>query len=383
MSEKPKLVLSANAIPECGGQGVNLHHMIGTLSETFDLCLFCRAVLNQGETTVPPSILSGFVGRTRFIRRFRDWQGYWDDRQFDSYVARNLPKAAIFQGVTGQCLRSLAAARVLGARTALDCVTTHIDDFISHQVRECARFGVRPPHNALRRRSILREYDAADLIRVMSGHARETFLERGFAESRVIVAPPPMDVRRFPVAHFRNPLFRISFVGLLEPWKGFHYLIEAFQRLSRPDLELVLWGSPGSRGVSKYLSREVGRDSRLRIMPVEVRQYGYDKVYGSSSVLVHPSMTDGFGYVVAEAMCSGIPAIVTRNTGAASLIADGYNGFVVPPGDAEAIHDRLEFLADHPVRAHEMGRAARATMIVHGSHPAGESYSRRLQSLAA
>ena len=88
----------------------------------------------------------------------------------------------------------------------------------------------------------------------------------------------------------------------------------------------------------------------------------YGEVYGKSTVLVHPSLSEGFGYVVAEAMASGIPVIVSRNAGAADLVVDGENGYVVPARDWEAIRDRLAHLASHPALVEKMGRAARATM---------------------
>jgi glycosyltransferase involved in cell wall biosynthesis len=155
--------------------------------------------------------------------------------------------------------------------------------------------------------------------------------------------------------------FRISFVGLIEPWKGFHYLVEAFNALKLKDSELVLWGGSGSRSVSQYLQEQMARNPSIIIRPVTVRQFGYGNVYGKSSVFVHPSLADGFGYVVAEAMASGLPVIVTEATGAADLIVDGENGYIVPVGDSEAICERLRHLAENPHLLRQMGEAARTT----------------------
>jgi glycosyltransferase involved in cell wall biosynthesis len=294
-----------------------------------------------------------------------------------------MSRADLFQGVGGQCLESLARARSLGCRTVVDCITTHIDDFEGHQKTECAKFQIRPATNGRSRRMQVEEYRRADLIRVLSEHARFTFLERGFEPHRLIVARPPIDVNLFPQAEFTNPRFQISFVGLLEPWKGFHYLIEAFQSLALPDSELILWGGPGTRSVSKYLAGQLARNSAIKVRPVSVRQVGYGEVYGKSSVLVHPSLSEGFGYVVAEAMASGIPVIVTRNTGSADLVVDGKNGYVVPARDPEAIRDRLAHLASHPAVTREMGRAARETMRSRSSDELRRHYAGALEALAA
>ena len=122
-----------------------------------------------------------------------------------------------------------------------------------HQQRECDKFGIRPPSNQGTVDQAVIEYNRADLIRVMSKHAERTFLERGFAPERLVVIPPPLDLDQFPQAEFREPKFRISFLGL-EPWKGFPYLIEAFQGMQLPDSELVLWGGSGSRAIKPALT---------------------------------------------------------------------------------------------------------------------------------
>lgn len=359
----PRLVLAANAVPKVGGQGLNLHHMVLGLDGDFDLFVFAREPHPQTPgLAVPGSRLAAAVLRTPGLRRLRDWAGWLESRSFDRFVAGRLPPAQAFMGVTGQCLESLKAARAGGALTAVDSVTTHIDDFGAHLDRECARFGVRPPiHRRLRER-IAEEYRRADRIRVMSDHARSTFLSRGLEPERVFTASPPIDVEEFPVATFEDPVFKVSFVGLIEPWKGVHYLVEGFRAAALPESELVLWGGTGTRAMHRYLAA-AAEGAAIRVRPVSVRQVGYGEVYGRSSVLVHPSLADGFGYVVAEAMASGIPVIVTSSTGAAELVEDGVEGYVVPPGDSNALAQRLTHLHRHPGLLREMGRAAREKIV--------------------
>jgi glycosyltransferase involved in cell wall biosynthesis len=363
VSGKPRLVLSANAVPLQGGQGLNLWHMIEGLRGEFDLTVFCRgpAGIAPGPR-VPDSWRTRLIGRLPVLRRLRDWQTWFSEVDFDRRVARSLPPADLFQAATGQGLESLRAARRHGCPTVLDVVTTHIDFFGEQMDRECARFGVRPSLSRSLRQRMREEYRQADLIRVMSHGARRTFLERGFPENRVFVATPPFAVEDFPQAEFRQPAFRVCFAGLIEPWKGFHYLIEAFNTLGRADSELVLWGGAGSRPVTNYLREQTGQNPRIQVRPVEIRQVGYGPVYGEASVLVHPSLSDGFGYVVGEAMACGLPVIVTSASGAADLVRDGVNGYVVPPGDAGAIRDRLDHLANNPALVRSMGAAARATV---------------------
>jgi glycosyltransferase involved in cell wall biosynthesis len=87
------------------------------------------------------------------------------------------------------------------------------------------------------------------------------------------------------------------------------------------------------------------------------------EVFGRCDVLVMPSVEDGFGVVALEGMACGLLVIVTSYCGAADLIRDGVNGFVVPPRDTTAITERLRYLADHPMERERMGQMARATAL--------------------
>lgn len=379
-SMRNSLILSANAAPLGGGQGLNLYHMATELGEHFDLRLFCKGPLAGVETEVVPSArLSTWIGRIPIVRRTGALQTLLSDRHFDYYVAKHLRPAQLFQGVTGQCLESLESARKMGCRVVVDSITDHIDYFIEEQRRECGAFQVQPPINETVRRRMLAEYERADLIRVMSEHSKQTFADRGI--QKVVVVHPPTDVSEFPQATFQEPKFRVSFVGMLAPWKGIHYLIQAFQALNLRDSELIFWGGTGSRPLARYFEEQNRKNPNIQIRPVEVRR-SYGEVYAKSSVLVHPSLSDGFGYTVAEAMASGIPVIVTRSTGAADLVVDGQNGYVVPPQDAEAIRERLAHLASHPALLRQMGQAARETMQSRNGHH-WQRYASALQQLAS
>ena len=242
--------------------------MVTGLREHFDLSFVLPGIPFPGVQTevVPPSMLSACMGRVPVLRRLRDWQARFSDVHFDSYVSRRLPPAKLFQGVSGQCYRSLEVAKRRGCRTVVDSITTHIDDFVEHQKRECAKFNIRPATSEAIRRRTLIEYQRADLIRVLSEHARTTFLERGF--KNVVVLRPRIDVAEFPEATFQTPKFRVSFVGLLEPWKGFHYLVDAFNTWQLPDSELIFWGAPGSRPVTHYIREHTSRNPRIQVRPV-------------------------------------------------------------------------------------------------------------------
>jgi glycosyltransferase involved in cell wall biosynthesis len=352
MPEGKRLLYAANARWGVGGQGQNLAHVVEALRHDFRVEVF-----DQGRAA--GSYLSKWINRTPYLRRRKDWSTLLADIAFDHSALKRLDDAKVFAGAVGQCAVSARAARERGIPVVLDVVNTHIDDFAGRAESECRKLGVRSFMHPCMQERIYAEYESATVIRVMSHVAKRTFVARGVLADKVVVATPPVDVAQFPRARFDDKVFRVIFVGLLEPWKGFHHLLQAWEELKLPDAELVLWGGPSSRAVSKLLWRHQQAQPNVLVRPVPVRQAGLDAVFGKASVLVHPSLADGFGYSVAEGMASGLPVILTENTGAADVVVDGESGFVIPTQGVSALKERLAFLHQHRDRLPVMGSAAR------------------------
>ncbi len=81
------------------------------------------------------------------------------------------------------------------------------------------------------------------------------------------------------------------------------------------------------------------------------------KLYCSADVFVFPSLAEGSALVTYEALASGLPCVVTRETG--SVVRDGIEGFVVPSGDAFALRERIRRLYEDEHLRHCMAAAAR------------------------
>jgi glycosyltransferase involved in cell wall biosynthesis len=83
--------------------------------------------------------------------------------------------------------------------------------------------------------------------------------------------------------------------------------------------------------------------------------------YKEATLLVFPTLCDGFGMVVAEALAHGVPVITTPNAGAADLIVEGRNGFLVPPGETALLAERIGWCLDHADDLAAMREEAQAT----------------------
>jgi glycosyltransferase involved in cell wall biosynthesis len=139
--------------------------------------------------------------------------------------------------------------------------------------------------------------------------------------------------------------------------KGIHYLLEGFRRAQLPDARLILAGpvDPAFRGVlDRYrgLFEETGPLARPLVR----------ERYLDADVFVMPSLADSYGLVVSEAMSTGLPVIVSKNTGMADSITDGREGYVVPIRDSAAIAEKITHLYEHRDRAAAMGAAGMATV---------------------
>jgi glycosyltransferase involved in cell wall biosynthesis len=134
----------------------------------------------------------------------------------------------------------------------------------------------------------------------------------------------------------------VLFVGTVEPRKNLHRVLAAFDRLGRRDLELVL---VGPRGWKETLPDPGASADRVRWLGA-VPRADLPGLYAGASVVVYPSLAEGFGLPVLEAMAAGSAVVTSRGT-AMEEVADGA-AVLVDPLDVEAISDGVARILDDP-----------------------------------
>ncbi len=184
-----------------------------------------------------------------------------------------------------------------------------------------------------------------------------------------------VDVERFrplPGRTYETALY----VGRLLPHKGINYLIEAVD--ARTELRVIgrLWEPQlGATRSAEYwdLLQTLARGKRVRFISDAdderlVREYNaalavvlpsvYTDVFGAH----HPT-PELFGLTLLEAMACATPVIATAVGALPEVVEDGVTGFLVPPNDARALADRLQWLRRHPEEARRMGERGRARVL--------------------
>jgi glycosyltransferase involved in cell wall biosynthesis len=278
----------------------------------------------------------------------------------DKLTSKWTAQSRIFHSWTGVSLSSLRAVKNR-AITLIENPMVHPATWQHEVLTECRRFGVRPEHCdtvmpslMLKRRE--REFEMCDQIIVLSEAAKGSFEERGYG-SKVIRVWPGVDHELFrpPTQQRDSPVFRVCYVGRVELAKGVVYLLEAWKRLQLPRAELVLVGEVRPE-IHSILNSYRGSNVRLAgyVPPSEVVKH-----YQESSLFVFPSVHEGFGLVLLEAMACGLPVVATTSSGARDCVTPGNEGLLVPPRDISALAEAILWCYQHPTELAAMGRAAR------------------------
>lgn len=198
------------------------------------------------------------------------------------------------------------------------------------------------------------EVESADHIIVPSNFVRDTLREHPALTATIDVIPygaPPVGMRATAERPPSSQL-RLLYVGNLNQQKGIAYLFEAMRRLGSAATLTLVGQKPEVECpvLDASLKRHDWRGTMAHDRVLEVM--------AQHDALVFPSLFDGYGLVILEAMAQGLPVITTPNTGGPMAIEEGREGFIVPIRDADAIADRVLRLAGDRERLAAMSAAA-------------------------
>lgn len=187
------------------------------------------------------------------------------------------------------------------------------------------------------------EFALADIHWAASSLIKEKLIASGITDRRIWVIPYGADQEIFFPPKIVAPTsngFRIVFAGNLELRNGVRTLLEALCYLNRPDWSLDCYGP---------ISEETRKDSKKYKGETEVVFFGPSsaqklaRAFRYASLLVLPSLEEGFGDVIPQALSCGLPCLVSDAVGAKDLIRHRDNGSIFPVKNYEALADEISW----------------------------------------
>lgn len=301
------------------------------------------------------------------------WNDYLACRLFDRWAAMGLGGAGATAVIACEisALTLFREAKRRGLATLLDAPSIH------HAAQDRLHGTADPPPLHRRIARIKDEEIAlADHVLTVSELARQTYVDAGIPPEKVHALPLGADLELFAPRPGEEPSrdrFTFLFAGATIHRKGFDLMVEAFTRIAGdPGIELRIAGSRGDLG-HLLDGGDPGRITFLgpRTQPelaAELRQ---------ADCLVLPSRNDSYAMVVAEALASGTPVLVSEMVGARELVTEGRTGWIVPVNDVSALTERMAWCAVH----REAVRALRGDCRRAAESATWPAYHHRLTSL--
>jgi glycosyltransferase involved in cell wall biosynthesis len=271
----------------------------------------------------------------------------WQDTGFDHWVGRSLERCDFIHGIPGQCRWTFESARRQGIATVLNHATGPVRQWVQIMEPEYRRVGLRLedycPYDEAYFAGERREYELAEWHCAASSVVKAQLIDEGISPERIWQVPYGADQTLFHRA--REPLpskegFRLVFAGQLGLRKGAKTLLESLSLIGRPDWRLGCYGA-----VLEEAKHDLAQYHGA--VPLDfhgaVPQKSLAEAFRAGSVLVLPSLEEGFGLVVPQALSCGLPVIVSDRVGAKDLVRHRENGSIFPVGDAAALAEELSW----------------------------------------
>lgn len=210
------------------------------------------------------------------------------------------------------------------------------------------------------------ELHKADFVLAVSRQVQQALEQGGVSPGKVRTLHSGVDLARIPVvdrAEVRRQFgipdkaILLGTVANLFPRKGYEVMLQALPKVvsQYPDVRYLIIGS----GNPDY-ERKLRGIVQKRKLGENVSFLGFQKdIYPLLSALnlyVHPSLMEGFGIAVIEAMAMKKPVIATKTGGLPDIVLDGKTGFLIPPNDSDRLSQKIVECIGHPSQLNEMGQ---------------------------
>ena len=299
-----------------------------------------------------PGLAFLFLGRVLRNKELLGRIGSWLGKRFGIKVAKfvidnDIDILICFDSYALSAFEGVSSSRIVKILDMSSIPIPKICEIIDNQPilgghSELSKVMTRSIFNTELIKQAKKEISLADYFFVASTFTQQQILDMGIEARKVFVVPYGVDLERYKPRN--EPDIKIQktvtllFVGRMTMVKGFHVLIEALSKLRPGIFKCLLVGHPQN---SETQLAELP-DCFEFIGPVTSADM--PNIYARADILIAPSLYDGFGFTILEAMASGLCVVCSRNAGASDLITHGESGMLVEAGDADAIFQTLKQL---------------------------------------
>ena len=304
-----------------------------------------------------------------------------DSTLFDRWAAAVLQGCDLLLGASTSSLATGRAARRMGAAFVLDRACPDIRVQQQMMVEEARKVGGTFTTNSpwfVERQ--VEEYETADFILVPSEFSRSSYPEH--LRAKVVLAPlygrSEVSVR---VPKPAGSPFVLGIVGGGPLRKGSLYLLQAWKELALPNAQLKI------RTSTEIYTYPLLKQLITEQPNVSVISYIHDisRFYAECDAFILPSVDDGFGMALFEALANGVPSIASRNCGASELLVPERDCLLIDAFSVEQIKEavlRLYESRELRERLEANGPAAVAALQQDGiARPYEEGLDRLMQAV--
>lgn len=316
---------------------------------------------------IPDSRVTSFLSQELLKRLFMRFDKFSEmlhvdvsfSSRFDRLAAKVLKQSDIFVGFSSSVTQTLQKAKSMGSITVIERGSAHI---LAQKKILSEEYGIQgiQSKDGIHPQCIdneLREYESVDYISIPSEFVMQSFVDHGIPKEKLIITPYGTNLPVLKKLAEKSNDFTVVFCGLCSYQKGVQYLLQAFDELNLPHSKCYIIGTvaPESNALRKKYERDniifTGSLSKDKIIPL----------FSSAHLFCLPSLQDGMGMVVLEAMACGLPVICSENTGAKDVVEENKNGWVIPIRSVSAIKEKIVILYEDSTTNLAMGEYARST----------------------
>ncbi len=308
-------------------------------------------------------LLRRFLGKSPQVQQ----AVYNRDVKFDQYVAKRLSRhknTDVFWGFQGSCHITLQKANDLGLLSVCELATAHVEEakrLLGEEAKllpEWADSIDNLVFEPVYEKRLQEEPHLAQKVIAASLFTKQSLLNSDIPEEKIEVLPLGFDMDHIPYTERTIPKankpFRLLYSGTVTQRKGIAYLLEAMKTFDKKDVELHIVG--GIQGSGEAFDKM--KDRCVYHPPVS--QHEMFAMYQDFDALVLPTIFEGFGLVIVEAMAAGLPVITTKHSMGPDVISEDKNGYIVPIRSSQSIEEAICKLVEKTPETYlEMRKAAR------------------------